>query len=50
LAHQRSAPRLQAVLRAQGGYFLHVDGTGEGGGPRGSSAAWIRCRRSCWAM
>jgi hypothetical protein len=34
LAHRQSAPRLQAALRAKGGYILHLDGMGEGGGPR----------------
>jgi hypothetical protein len=33
LAHRQSAPRLQQAMRAQGGYILHLDGTGEGGGP-----------------
>ncbi|MCX6922107.1 MAG: transposase, partial [Verrucomicrobia bacterium] len=33
LAHRQSAPRLKQALRAQGGYILHLDGTGEGGGP-----------------
>ena len=33
LAHRQAAPRLQAALRAQGGYILHLDGTCEGGGP-----------------
>lgn len=33
LAHRQSAPDLQAALRAQGGYILHLDGTCEGGGP-----------------
>ncbi len=34
LAHRQSAPRLQEALRAKGGYILHLDGMGEGGGPR----------------
>ena len=33
LAHRASAPRLKQAKRAQGGYILHLDGTGEGGGP-----------------
>ena len=33
LAHRASAPRFKQALRAQGGYILHLDGTGEGGGP-----------------
>lgn len=33
LAHRQSAPSLKQALRAQGGYILHLDGTGEGGGP-----------------
>jgi hypothetical protein len=33
LAHRQSAADLQAALRAQGGYILHLDGTCEGGGP-----------------
>ena len=33
LAHRQAAPQLQAVMRAQGGYILHLDGTCEGGGP-----------------
>jgi hypothetical protein len=33
LAHRQSASKLQAALRAQGGYLLHLDGTCEGGGP-----------------
>ena len=33
LAHRQSAPDLQAAMRAQGGYILHLDGTCEGGGP-----------------
>ena len=33
LAHRHSAPRLQQAMRARGGYILHLDGTGEGGGP-----------------
>jgi len=33
LAHRQSAPQLQAALRAQGGYILHLDGTCDGGGP-----------------
>ena len=33
LAHRQSAPRLKQAMRAQGGYILHLDGTGEGGGP-----------------
>lgn len=32
LAHRQSAPRLKQAMRAQGGYILHLDGTGEGGG------------------
>jgi len=34
LAHRQSAPRLQEALRAKGGYILHLDGMGQGGGPR----------------
>jgi len=33
LAHRQSAPRLKEVMRDQGGYILHLDGTCEGGGP-----------------
>lgn len=33
LAHRQVAPALQAAMRAQGGYILHLDGTCEGGGP-----------------
>ena len=33
LAHRQSAPRLKQAMRTQGGYILHLDGTGEGGGP-----------------
>ncbi len=33
LAHRQSAPRLKKVMRAKGGYMLHLDGTCEGGGP-----------------
>ena len=33
LAHRQSAPRLKKVMRAQGGYILHLDGTCESGGP-----------------
>lgn len=33
LAHRQCAPRLNALLRGNGGYILHLDGTGEGGGP-----------------
>ncbi|MEK7745854.1 MAG: transposase [Elusimicrobiota bacterium] len=33
LAHRQSAPRLKEVLRDQGGYILHLDGTCERGGP-----------------
>ena len=33
LAHRQSAPGLRQAMRAQGGYILHLDGTGEGGGP-----------------
>ena len=33
LAHRQSAPDLKAALHTQGGYMLHLDGTGEGGGP-----------------
>ncbi len=33
LAHRQSGPGLQEAMRAQGGYILHLDGTGEGGGP-----------------
>lgn len=33
LAHRQSAPDLKAVMQAQGGYILHLDGTCEGGGP-----------------
>ncbi|MGC8989479.1 MAG: transposase [Verrucomicrobiia bacterium] len=33
LAHRQSAPDLRAAMRTQGGYILHLDGTGEGGGP-----------------
>jgi hypothetical protein len=34
LAHRQSAPRLKAAMHTQGGYILHLDGTGDGGGPR----------------
>jgi hypothetical protein len=34
LAHRQSAPRLKKAFRAKGGYILHLDGLGEGGGPR----------------
>jgi hypothetical protein len=33
LTHRESAPRLKETIRTQGGYVLHLDGTGEGGGP-----------------
>lgn len=33
LAHRQSAPRLKKVMREQGGYILHLDGTCESGGP-----------------
>jgi hypothetical protein len=33
LAHREAAPQLQAAMRAEGGYILHLDGTCEGGGP-----------------
>jgi len=33
LAHRQAAPQLQAAMRAEGGYILHLDGTCEGGGP-----------------
>ena len=33
LAHREAAPELQAAMRAEGGYILHLDGTCEGGGP-----------------
>ena len=33
LAHRQADPQLQAAMRAQGGYILHLDGTCEGGGP-----------------
>jgi hypothetical protein len=33
LAHRQCAPRLNALLRSNGGYILHLDGTCEGGGP-----------------
>jgi hypothetical protein len=33
LAHRQAAPQLQAAMRAQGGYILHLDGTCEAGGP-----------------
>lgn len=33
LAHRQSAPRLKEVMRDQGGYILHLDGTCERGGP-----------------
>ena len=33
LAHRQCAPRLNALLRGNGGYILHLDGTCEGGGP-----------------
>ena len=32
-AHRRSAPRLKKAMRAQGGYILHLDATGEAGPP-----------------
>ena len=42
LAHRQSAPRLKEVMRDQGGYILHLDGTCEGGGPMlMSSLDWI---------
>jgi hypothetical protein len=34
LAHRQSAPALRQVMRGQGGYILHLDGTGEGASPR----------------
>jgi len=34
MAHRQSAPRLKQALQMQGGYLLHLDGMGEGGGPR----------------
>jgi hypothetical protein len=33
LAHRQSASCLKQAMRTQGGYILHLDGTGEGGGP-----------------
>lgn len=33
LAHRQSASALKEAMHAQGGYILHLDGTGEGGGP-----------------
>ena len=33
LAHRQSAPRLKKLMRDNGGYILHLDGTCEGGGP-----------------
>ena len=33
LAHRQSAPRLKEVMRDQGGYILHLDGTCDRGGP-----------------
>ena len=33
LAHRESAPSLKQAMHTQGGYILHLDGTGEGGGP-----------------
>ena len=33
LTHRKSAPRLKAAMRVQGGYILHLDGTCEGGEP-----------------
>jgi hypothetical protein len=33
LAHQESAARLRAIMRAQGGYILHLDGTCDQRGP-----------------
>jgi len=33
LAHRQCAPQLNALLRNNGGYILHLDGTCEGGGP-----------------
>jgi hypothetical protein len=42
LAHRQSAPRLKEVMRDQGGYILHLDGTCERGGPMlMSSLDWI---------
>ncbi|MCX6558726.1 MAG: transposase [Candidatus Aminicenantes bacterium] len=32
-AHRQSAPRLKKAMRAQGGYILHLDATGEAGPP-----------------
>jgi hypothetical protein len=34
LAHRQCAPQLQQAMRDPGGYILHWDGPGEGGGPR----------------
>ena len=33
LAHRQCVPRLNALLRGNGGYLQHLDGTCEGGGP-----------------
>ncbi len=33
LAHRQADPQIQAAMRTQGGYILHLDGTCEGGGP-----------------
>jgi hypothetical protein len=33
LAHQEAVPRLRAIMRAQGGYILHLDGTCDQRGP-----------------
>lgn len=33
LAHRECAPRIREAMRSRGGYVLHLDGTGEGGGP-----------------
>ena len=33
LAHRESQPRLRDLMARQGGYILHVDGTGEGDSP-----------------
>jgi hypothetical protein len=33
LAHRQSAPCLKKLMRDNGGYILHLDGTCEGGGP-----------------
>lgn len=33
LAHRECAPRIREAMQSRGGYVLHLDGTGEGGGP-----------------